>query len=195
MGVFGGCSSRSRAAGVSLVAPIRSSVWRRPIRAARVWINLSALPLVRGVIRSGAAMFELHLLAGHAELAGAVATAVVREQSADADAVTGEEVHRRTQEADGGLGLLIGQHLGKGHARVIVDGHMQGHKAGMLALAPQPPIATPAHLGEARHALDIEVQQISRPGMFVALDRRRRVQVTPSAQRGRDAECGSPTPD
>ena len=45
----------------------------------------------------------------------------------------GEELHGRVQEADGGFGLLIGQHLGEGHARVIVDGHMQGQEAGMLA--------------------------------------------------------------
>src|ERR1700677_657896 len=60
-------------------------------------------------IGSGAAVFELHLLAGHAELAGAVAGAVVGEQGANPDAVAGEEVHRRVQEADGGLGLLIGK--------------------------------------------------------------------------------------
>ena len=46
------------------------------------------------------------------------------------------------QEADGGFGLLIGQHLGEGHARVIVDGHVQGQEAGWLLLAAQPPIAT-----------------------------------------------------
>ena len=87
-----------------------------------------------------------HLLAGLTELAGAVAGAVVGEQGAHADAVAGEELHRRVQEADGGLRLLIGQHLGKGHARVIVDGHMQGQEARMFLLAAQPAIAAQAYL-------------------------------------------------
>ena len=30
--------------------------------------------------------------------------------------------------------LLIGQHLGIGHARVVVDSHVQGQEAGMLFL-------------------------------------------------------------
>ena len=134
-------------------------------------------------------MFELHLLAGHAELAGAVAGAVVGEKGAHADAVAGKEVHRRVQEADGGLGLLIGQHLSKGHARVIVDGHMQGEKAGMLALAAQPPIAAPADLGEARHALDIEMHQVAGGGVLVTLDGRRGIQIAPPAQ-GELTEAG-----
>ena len=45
-------------------------------------------------IRSCTAVFQLHLLAGHPELAGAVAAAVIGEQGANSDAVTGEEVNR-----------------------------------------------------------------------------------------------------
>ena len=70
------------------------------------------LAIGSGRVWSGAAVFELHLLAGGAELSGSVAGAIVGEQGADADAVVGEEVHRRVEEADGGLGPLIGQHLG-----------------------------------------------------------------------------------
>ena len=44
------------------------------------------------------AVLEPHLLAGHAELAGAVAAAVIGKQSAHSDAVPGEKVHRRVQE-------------------------------------------------------------------------------------------------
>src|ERR1035438_8185803 len=53
-----------------------------------------------GRVGSGAAVVELHLLACLAELAGAVAGAVVGEQGADADAVAGEELHSRVQGAD-----------------------------------------------------------------------------------------------
>ena len=51
-------------------------------------------------IGSGAAVFDLHLLAGESEEAGAIAGAVVGEQSADADAVTSEELDRRALYPD-----------------------------------------------------------------------------------------------
>ena len=86
------------------------------------------------------------------------------------------------QEADGGVSLLIGQHLGKGHARVVIDGHVQGQEAGVTALASQAAIAAQRDLAEARHALDIQVQQVARPWMLIALYRRWRIQVAPSAQ-------------
>ena len=78
--------------------------------------------------------------------------------------------------------VLIGQHLGEGHARVVVDGHVQGQKARMTALTAQPAIAAQRDLAEARHALDIQVQQVAGPGMLVTLYRRRRVQIAPAAQ-------------
>ena len=94
----------------------------------------SALPLVLGVYGLVRLVFDLHLLASVPELVGAIAGAVVGQQGAYADAVAWRRSRRRElQEADGGFGLLIGQHLGKGHARVIVDGHMQSQEAGMLA--------------------------------------------------------------
>ena len=55
--------------------------------------------------------------------------------------MAGEELDGRVQEGDGGLGLLIGQHLGKGQPRVVIDGHMQRQEAGMLLLAAQPSVA------------------------------------------------------
>src|SRR5207248_1431297 len=70
----------------------------------------------------------------------------------------------------------------KGHARVIVDGHVQGQEARMLAFAAQPAIAAQRDLAEAGHAFDIQVQQIARPWMFIALDRRGWIQIPPSAQ-------------
>ncbi len=52
----------------------------------------------------------------------------------------------------------------------------------MLTLAAQPSVPAQADLGKARHALDIEMHQIAWNGMFVALDRRRRIEVAPSTQ-------------
>ena len=102
----------------------------------------------------------------------------------------GEELHGRVQEADGGFGLLIGQHLGEGHARVIVDGHMQGQEAWMFLLAAQPAIAAQLDLREARHALDIEMQQIAgrgdvRSAARAAVDSDRAI-----GSAGRGAGCG-----
>jgi len=70
-------------------------------------------------------MFDLHTRAGFAKLCGAVAGAVVGEQGANADSVGGEELYRRVQEADGGLGFLIGQDLRECDAGVVIDGHME----------------------------------------------------------------------
>src|SRR6185437_5627491 len=108
--------------------------------------------------------------------------AVVGEQGAYADAVRSEELDGRVQEADGGFGLLIGQHLRKGHPRVIVDGYVQGQEAGMFLLAAQPAIAAQAYLRELRHALDVQVQQVAGPWVLVALYRRGRIQIAPAAQ-------------
>jgi len=125
------------------------------------------------------------VLAGSAEAAGAIAGTVVGKQGANADAVAGKEVDGRVQEADGGFGLLIGEDLGEGHAGVIVDGHVQGDKAGMFAFATEPAIAAQADLRELRHALDIEMQEVAGCVVLVALHGWGRVQVAPSAQPGR----------
>ena len=140
------------------------------------------LAVSSGRVGSCAAVVELHLLAGVAELAGAVAGTVVGEQGADADAVAGEELDRRVQEADGGIGLLVGQHARKGHTGVIVNGHVQGQEAGMFLFAAQPPIAAQANLGEARHPLDIQVNEVAWRSVLVALHGWWREQIAPPAQ-------------
>ena len=84
-------------------------------------------------------MLDGQLLTGEAELSGAVAGTVVGQQDTDADAVGGEELHRRVEKGDGGFSFLIRQHLGEGHAGVVVNRHVQGQEAGMTALAAQRP--------------------------------------------------------
>src|SRR5512144_424092 len=54
---------------------------------------------LRGV-RAGAVVPQAHLLAGVAKLLGAVATAVIGQQSAHPDAMAGEEIQRVAQESD-----------------------------------------------------------------------------------------------
>ena len=137
-----------------------------------------------GSVGSGAAVLEEHSLAGVSELLGAVAGTVVGEQSAHTDAVGSEEGHRRAQEGASSFRLLIGQHLSKGHARVVVDGHMQSGEAGMLVLAAQAAIAAQGDLGKACHAFDIQVQQVTRMRVLVTLHGGRRVQIAPAAEVG-----------
>ena len=54
-------------------------------------------------VRSGTAVFDGHLLASVTELSGAIAGAVVGKKCAHADAMSGEDLDGRVQEADGGL--------------------------------------------------------------------------------------------
>lgn len=113
-------------------------------------------------VGSGAAVPDVELLAGEPEAVGAVTAAVVGEQGAHADAVGGEEGACLVEEGDGGFGLLVDEQLGKSHARVIVDGDMQGQRARMHALAAQPAIAAQHDLAEAGHSLDVQMHQVAR---------------------------------
>src|SRR5713226_5350953 len=83
-------------------------------------------------VRAGEAVLDAELEASSAEVAGAIAGAVVGEQSANGDAVLGVEGDSGVQEGDGGFALLVGQHAGEGEAGVIVDGDVQSLPAGEL---------------------------------------------------------------
>jgi len=48
----------------------------------------------------------------------------------------------------------------------------------------QASIAAPANFRKARHAFDIQVQQVAGPRMLVALYGRRRVEIAPAAEPG-----------
>ncbi len=82
-----------------------------------------------------------------------------------------EEVNRILEEGDGGMGLLIGEDLSEGQARVIVDSDMQGLPARMFVLTTAAAIAAPNDLLEAGHALDVEMEEIAGEGMLIAHDR------------------------
>jgi len=123
-----------------------------------------------GSVTTGEAVLDAELEAGGAEVAGAIAGAVVGEQAADGDAVLGVEGDGGAQEGDGGFGLLVGQHAGEGEAGVIVDGDVQSLPAGELRAAAPPPVATNGDLLIAGHALDVEMEQIAGRGILVTHD-------------------------
>ena len=83
-------------------------------------------------IGAGTLVFDFKFAAGGSKLVGAIGASIVGEQGADLDAVALIEGEGVVQKADSGFGLLIGKHLGKGKARVVVDGHVQGLETGML---------------------------------------------------------------
>jgi len=133
-------------------------------------------------VRAGEAVLDAKLEAGGAEVAGAIAGAVVGEQAANGDAVLGIEGDGGAQESDGGCALLVGQHAGEGEAGVVVDGDVQGLPAGELGAAATPAIAPNGDLLIAGHALDVEMEQIAGSGMLIAHDRRSGMEMTPAVQ-------------
>src|SRR5229473_4964054 len=135
-----------------------------------------------GGVGTGKAVLDAELEAGGAKLAGAIAGAVVGEQSANDDAVLGVEGDSGAQEGDGGFALLVGQHAGEGEAGVIVDGDVQSLPAGELGAAAAAAIATNGNLLIAGHALDVEMEQIAGSGMLVAHDGRSGMQVAPAVE-------------
>ncbi len=133
-------------------------------------------------VRAGEAVLDAELEAGGAELSGAIAGAVVREQAADGDAVLGEEGDGGAQEGDRGFTLLVGQHAGEGEAGVIVDGDVQSLPAGELRAAAATAVAPNGDLLIAGHALDIEMEQVAGSGMLVAHDGRSGMEMTPAVE-------------
>ena len=77
---------------------------------------------------------------------------------------------------------MIGEDLGKGQTRVVVNGDVQSLPSGMLVLTAAAAVATPDDLLEAGHALDVEMEKIAGKRMLVTHDRRQRMQIAPSAE-------------
>ena len=78
--------------------------------------------------------------------------------------------------------FLIGQDLGEGQARVVVDGDVEGFPTGMLVLATATTVSPPRNLLEAGHALDVEMEQVTGSGMFVTHDGWSRMQIAPTTE-------------
>ena|ERR1035438_2973845 len=133
-------------------------------------------------VRASAAMFDAHLQTRLAKQVGAIAAAVIGEQSADDDAVASEEVNRVPEEGDGGVSLLIGEDAGEGHARVVVDSDVQGFPTRMFVLTTAAAIAAPNDLLEAGQALDVEMKKIAGKRMLIAHHGRPGMQIAPAAE-------------
>lgn len=137
-----------------------------------------------GRIGTSEAVANAELGAVVAEQVRAIATTVVGEQAANADAVLGIKSHGVLEESDGGGGLLIGEQLGEGETGVIIDGDMESLPAGKLAATATAAIATNRNLLIAGHSFDVEMQHVSWEGMFITHHRRAGMQVAPAIQTG-----------
>lgn len=135
-------------------------------------------------VRACATVLKTHLAANLAKAVGAITAAVIGEQSADGDAMASKKVNGFLEKGDGGVGLLIGEDLGESHARVIVDGDMQGFPTRMFVLSAASAVTAPNHLLEAAEALDIEMKQVSGEGMFVTHHGWGGMQIAPAAEPG-----------
>jgi len=133
-------------------------------------------------IGPGAALRQAQLLAGVGEAVGFIAWAVVCEDAADANAKPFVPGDGGGQEVGGTALGLIRIHGGEGEPRVVIDGNMQELRPdalnAVLAVAGDP-VRRPLY---AHQALDIQVQQVARSRMFVAIGRQPRLQVADAVQ-------------
>ena len=86
-----------------------------------VWINRSALPLVRGVYARVRSMTDVQLLAHRAEGARHVTAAVVCEHSADADPARAEPGDGAREKGRTGRPELVAEDFDVGDAAVILQ--------------------------------------------------------------------------
>lgn len=118
--------------------------------------------------------------ASGAEALGDVARAVVRKDPPNADLVASKPPQRAPQERGHRDPVVISEQLDVGDARVVVDRNMQDVPAdALVAIDIAGPAGDPvAEPPDAAKLLGVQVQQIARPGMLIALDQRRRTEST-----------------
>ena len=138
------------------------------------------------------ALLEAQGGAGGAPGAGAVAGAVVGIEALCVDAEFGKEGQSGVEEADGAVGGFIGEQLGKGEARMVINGNVEELPArtwGMIVLA-----VAGAH--EASELLEVEMDEIAWARALGAAHGRRRLQGgearAMAAQEAGDGSFGEP---
>jgi hypothetical protein len=95
----------------------------------------------------------------------------------DADPELGKEGESEVEEGNDAASSLVREDGGKSESRVVVDGDMKVFPAGAASVIE---LAVPGDAvpwaDNASEFLDVEVEEISRSGAFVAYDRRRRLE-------------------
>ena len=122
----------------------------------------------RGV-GTGKAMLEAEFETGAAEQVGAVAMTVIGEQASNGDAQSSVISQCRAQKGHGTSGSEVGQHLGESDAGVVIDGDVKIFPTAVM-FAATAPVRSSLDLGKTAELFDIQVEQVSRSGMFIAQD-------------------------
>ena len=133
--------------------------------------------------RPGVAVTDLQPLAAGGEVGGAVAAAVVAEDALDRDAAAGEVAAGPLEDAGCGRRLLVCEQLDVGEAAVVVDADVQILVAGAgLEATTSPPEQPVPRTIEACELLDVEMDELARSLMLVAVDRLERIQAGATTQ-------------
>jgi hypothetical protein len=145
-----------------------------------------------GRIGPGSEVLEPEPSAGPGKDAGAVARAVVGHHAQHADAEAGVVGERSLQEGDGALLALVGQDLGEGDARGVVEADVDELPAGTPALTGTLAGDAVADAFEAAEFLDVDVDQLAGRGPFVigAAGIRSLSRLSPSRRRTRLTVAG-----
>jgi hypothetical protein len=132
-------------------------------------------------------MFDAEIVTDAAELSRDIASAVVGENTSSSHALFREPRIRPLDEGFGPRAVVSLQHLHVGHSRMIVDSDMHPLPTGFRTestLAGDPMTGTALDSSEP---LGIQVQHVSRCGMFVAKDRRCRIEESKPSHTRRPA--------
>src|SRR2546421_3105346 len=143
-------------------------------------------------VRPSALVADCMLLAEIAESPRLVAGTVIGEHAADGDAESLVIGDGGGEEGGGGEAFLIGKDLGEGNAGVIIDGDMHVFPADALEVASGVAGDAVTDSSETAQFLDIEMEQIARSSMFIALDRRCGIEIAQAVefQSAQDAADG-----
>jgi hypothetical protein len=127
-----------------------------------------------GSVGSGEGVLEAEFAAGGGEEFGAVGGAAVGEEAFDGDAVLVVEGDGLAEGVEDAGGLFIREEGGEGDTGVVIDGDMEGlgARAGIAMGAVAG--GADAWFGEAAELLDVEVEEVARVLVLVALGRRLR---------------------
>jgi len=148
-----------------------------------VMVSTSVSPLAQGSLNEalrlaigarsegfGEEVTDVVCLAEAAEGTGFIAGAVVGEEAANANAKTSKESEGSLQESGCGRAFLVGVDGGKSHAGMIINGDMDILPTPALGLLSAITIYAVTDAAETGQFLDVEVEQVSGLGIFIALD-------------------------
>ena len=120
----------------------------------------------------GEEMSEAEMVAGGGEEFGAIGWAAIGEELLDGDAVSGVEAEGLVQGVERAGDAFVREETSEGEAGVVVDGDVEAFDAGAWVAEGAITGGADAWAMEATELLDVEVDEFSGRGAFVAQGRR-----------------------